>query len=290
MNTTTGSRIEEVARRLGLPVRAERTPCPRHPREAPAAILDPRTNRFRCPRCPDVDGDVVDLVAMVRGVDRDEARRWLAGEEGVEIVYQALLSACASRGPELDREREALGVSEATLNRLGARFVADYGGVLRSLSVRFPEHRLRDSGVFNARGRLVFYRHRLLLPYLDGGRVRHVVGLGPGELHPRKRPPPLPFQASVLEEGKGEVVVTSSVRDVVLLADWGCPAVAVPEVEITPSWGRRFAGRRLLVLAGEDPRRAERTAGRLRRFAERVEIARLPGKGSAAEFLQLLEG
>jgi hypothetical protein len=287
--------IVEVARRLGLPVRAERIPCPRHPREAPAAVLDVRAQRFRCPRCRDVEGDAVDLVMLVRGLGRRRARRWLArGADEVEAVDEALLRLGVSTGPEHAAACRWTGVSAATLDRLGARVVADYRHVMLALERAFPPETLRESGLFNARGHLIFYRHRLILPYRDEGRVVHVVGLGPGELHPRGREIPLPFHAEALEDARGEVMLCAAVRDALLFEEWGCPAVAVPEPPgLRPEWLGRFEGRRILVLAQErlgGRAEAERRAERLRPVAASAEVVEVPGPGGPEGFLRGLGG
>jgi hypothetical protein len=295
MTTTTRHRIEEAVRRLGLPTRAERIPCPRHPREAPAAILDPRVDRFRCPRCG-AAGDAIDLVAAVRGLDREAARAWLLDGEGGEDrpPLEALLRKAVSTGPEIAAERRRLGVSDRTLRRLGARYVVDYRRTMLALVAEYPMDVLRRSGLFNRREHLIFYRHRLVLPYREEGRVVHLVGLGPGEIHLRGRRVPVPFNLDALAEARGEVVLTAAVRDAVVLEEWGCPAVAAPEPPgLVEPWIPHFAGHRVLVLVDEERggrSAAEDRADLLRPVAKSVDVVELPGSGDAASVLRGLAG
>jgi hypothetical protein len=294
MTVTTPSTIEDVARRLGLPTRAQRIPCPRHPGRAPAAILDVLAGRFRCPLCHDVEGDAVDLVALVKGLGRREAREWLARgtDDDALLVYETFLRTVVSHGKDFEAERQRLGASRETLRRLGARFVADYRATMLAMMETFPLPLLRASGLFNRRGHLVFYRHRLVLPFRDGGRPVHLVGLGPGELHLRGRPVPVPFNLAALTETRGEVVLCASVRDAILLEEWGCPAVAIPEPPgLRVEWHEHFAGRTVLVLAdGASGGRqaAKDRASALKSVAAAVDIVELPGREGAAGLLRVL--
>jgi hypothetical protein len=294
MTITTASTIEDVARRLGLPMRAERIPCPRHPGEAPAVILDVRAQRFRCPVCRDVEGDVVDLVALVKGLSRREARDWLAQgtDDDALLVYDSFLRSAVSHGKAFEAKRRRLGVSRKTMRRIGARFVADYRGVMLAMMDAFPLPLLRASGLFNRRGHLVFYRHRLVVPFHENGRAVHLVGLGPGEMHLRGRPVPVPFNLAALEETKGEVVLCSSVRDAILLEEWGCPSVAVPEPPgLRFEWLPLFAGRKILVLVDASSggrQAAEDRASALDPVAASVDIVKLPGRDGAAGLLRSL--
>ncbi len=89
-------------------------------------------------------------------------------------------------------------------------------------------------------------------------------------------------------------MICGSVRDAVLLEEWGCPAVAVPEPPgLVHAWHRYFANRKILVLV--DPDRggrpaAEDRAETLRPVAASVDVVDLPGRGDATSFLRGLDG
>jgi hypothetical protein len=254
-------------------------------------VLDLHAGRFHCPRCG-VEGDAADLVALVRGLDREAARRWLEdGEDGdLRAAWEALLRRAVSHGPEIEAARHAIGVSAETLRRLGGRYVSDYRGTMLSLAASFPMEMLRRSGLFNRREHLIFWRHRLVLPYRDGGKVVHLAGIGPGEIHLRGRPVPVPYNVAALEGARGEVAVTASVRDALALEEWGCPSVAVPEPPgLLDAWLPRFEGRRLLVIVDDERggrKAAEDRARALRRVARDVDVVEVPGRGPTSDRLR----
>lgn len=74
--------IAEVARDLGLEVTRQRFRCPRpanhaHGDRTPSVSLSASRGSFKCWVCPDVKGDVIDLVRLVNGTGFPEAIRWL---------------------------------------------------------------------------------------------------------------------------------------------------------------------------------------------------------------------
>jgi len=79
--------ILEVARDLGLEVNHNRFRCPRAERHAhgdrtPSATLWPEQGSFKCWVCPDVKGDVIDLVRIVKGLDFSGAVAFLEKHSG----------------------------------------------------------------------------------------------------------------------------------------------------------------------------------------------------------------
>ncbi len=74
--------VLDVARDLGLDVTRQRFRCPRpanhaHGDRTPSVSLSPERGSFKCWVCPEVKGDVVDLVRLVKGWGFLEAVRWL---------------------------------------------------------------------------------------------------------------------------------------------------------------------------------------------------------------------
>lgn len=82
--------IVAVARELGLEVRGTRCRCFRpyahaHGDRTPSLSFNRRTNTFRCWVCPDVWGNVVDLVVLARGCAREDAIAYLAARAGLPL-------------------------------------------------------------------------------------------------------------------------------------------------------------------------------------------------------------
>jgi len=79
--------ILEVARDLGLEVNHNRFRCPRNERHShgdrtPSVSLWPDKGAFKCWVCPDVKGDVIDLVRIVRNTDFTGAIAFLEKHSG----------------------------------------------------------------------------------------------------------------------------------------------------------------------------------------------------------------
>ena len=80
--------IVAVAIELGLEVRGTKCRCLRpeahaHGDRTPSLSLFRDRNTFRCWVCPDVRGDVIQLVETARGVSHAEAVRYLAARVGM---------------------------------------------------------------------------------------------------------------------------------------------------------------------------------------------------------------
>jgi hypothetical protein len=76
------SPIAQVAVELGLKLSGNMAQCLHPQRHAPdegaTLFFNVAKNTFLCKTCPDVGGDVVDLVCQVKGCDRPQAIDWLA--------------------------------------------------------------------------------------------------------------------------------------------------------------------------------------------------------------------
>ncbi len=92
------------------------------------------------------------------------------------LVYTELL-----RCPRRDRE-EAVGylvrrgIPDKEARGLGAAFLGDYGKIAARLVARFGLRALARAGLLSRRGHLIFYRHRILLPVRESGRVVTIAG------------------------------------------------------------------------------------------------------------------
>jgi len=81
--------IEEVARELGLNVIAHKMRCPNpekhsHGDRSPSVTFWPEKGSFRCWVCPEIKGDVIDLVRMTKGMSFGETVRWLRARRGLD--------------------------------------------------------------------------------------------------------------------------------------------------------------------------------------------------------------
>jgi hypothetical protein len=129
--------ILNLASRLELDVDAARARCPFCLADRRTLALDPVANRYACEACGK-QGVQAELAAQVKGLQRDEAVRWLAEQYQIkdESAADALLSAWRSdvkKKPSLD---DVFGAGSARSMGVGSR--ADDGAIYAHLMELCP--------------------------------------------------------------------------------------------------------------------------------------------------------
>jgi DNA primase len=137
------------------------------------------------------------------------------------------------------------GISPPTARAAGLGYIEDYEKVRGSLLGRFPLPELQAAGLFNDRGNLRPYLHRLLTPFTFDGRVygvqaRNIDWQNKDEDGPKELllgSPRVPFRCDTLAEDVDRVFLTEGVIDCLSLAEIGLPAVGVPGAAgFKPGW------------------------------------------------------
>jgi DNA primase len=203
--------ILDVLRDLGIPVFHGRIRCLRpgnhaHGDRTPSVSIWTDRDQFKCWVCPDVKGDVIDLVRLARGCSFQEALAFLGAvpsalpysglpaslppsslpqlnvlsptavpteteeaeaEAFRQRILAALLEACAPVGGAAGRYLAKRRIFKRTWEAQRLRMIDDYAGISRKLEAAFGLDDLVRMGFFNAAGHLRFYRHVLLFPYYD---------------------------------------------------------------------------------------------------------------------------
>lgn len=141
------------------------------------------------------------------------------------------------------------GISRNTAVAAGVCYLADYEQATEELRKKVPQDLLRACGLFNQRGNLVLWRHRLLFPLLLDGecygfQARNTEWKkkedGPKELSVGGNLA-LPFNADVVLTTPAEVYVCEGVIDALTLLEHGLPAVGVPgATRFRPEWVNMF--------------------------------------------------
>jgi DNA primase len=101
----------------------------------------------------------------------------LVSADEMAEVCGALLEFCA-----MEEQAEGIeylgsrGISSAVIENCGVRYFPQnaYSRVMAKMLKAFNREKLEASGLFNASGRLTFYRHRLLFPFFVEGRVSYL--------------------------------------------------------------------------------------------------------------------
>ncbi len=294
--------------------------CPFHEEVEGSFTVYGDSERFYCFGCG-AGGDVLDFVGRVEGLTLAESIRRLAGGPGRRPWAASrpagprrppdaappprdpnLLTAAARfyagqlrRRPEGRAYLASRGVGPAAAARLGLGY-APGGGLRPALeSLGFSEPRLRDSGLFMARGAERF-AGMVVAPEISGGLVRW---LGGRAVDPDRTPrfQALPGPKPVLGLGRlGRAplwaIVTEGVFDWIALAGWefpACAALGAQGVERVAG-ALRGSARVFLAFDADDAGReaTERLLALLGRRAAAVTLP--PGVGDVAELAALPHG
>lgn len=287
--------ITQVAERLGHAVVRGKIRCPYAMRHAhgdrtPSVSISESKGLFNCWVCPDVRGDVIKLVEISKNLDFKGAISWLQNEFGmptgnsnealpvpmIKVVHKA-------PEPEIDpilRAKIILAFFEKlspvegspaapwlikrrifkkTWEKMRLRVITDYDRVNRSLLDQFGLEVLQKAGLFNDKGNLRYYKHRLLFPYLDTKVIPRFFqarsiepDTQPKELNLRGQVP-FPFHVSLLDGEPGWIYLCEGCVDTLTMIDRGFPAVGIPGVKsFKPEWANLFKNKNVIVCLDQD--------------------------------------
>ena len=261
-------RIDDLARQLGLEVRGKQARCfngaSHKANDKHFSLgLDLKTNRFKCFACG-VSGSVIDLYKEVKGVELSEAIRELAqiaghapsdtlkpvlkadetrqdktAQTGQDKAYRGVYEALKTFCGELDGESlkyltgASRGLTPATIKAFNFFSVKDYNKTSKYLKDSFPLDVLQGAGLLSDEGNLIFYKHKLLIPFTEGGEIVFLQGRRLDSDQPRYlmlkgRACPL-FNTDTLKGLKqgDRVYICEGVFDAVILEQAGFKAVAI---------------------------------------------------------------
>lgn len=202
--------ITLVAEALGLSVERRRFHCiypmrHAHGDRTPSVSISEEKGLFRCWVCPDVRGDVFNLVELVRDCTFPEAVTWLreqfrpwttkigvheASEKGGQKKQpaKAALPEAKSEVKPADRMKVVLSflkrldpvdetpaarwlrhrrIFKPVWDKMRLRYITNYKSLSDMLLEEFGLELLQRVGLFNEGGHLRYYKHRLIFPYLD---------------------------------------------------------------------------------------------------------------------------
>jgi DNA primase len=282
----------------GTSARCFRPECHKRNDRSPSLSFDARRNTFRCFVCRDVGGSVIDLVMQVKEMKFREAVEYLAERAGMNAakskqdavdaeprvdvrkdddldameaaldptifqkvyeVYEFLIESCGGIGREAAKYLHQRGISEETAKKMRLAYISDYGGLCRCRAKKFPQEILGWTGLFNANGRLKFYKHRLLLPFTTSGRVVYLQARAlDGRTRPKElnlnRPFPGPFNIDIVKEkALKRVYLCEGVIDTLTLIERRLPAVGIPGCNsFKKEWVRYFRGKEVLICLDSD--------------------------------------
>jgi DNA primase len=207
-------------------------------------------------------------------------------------IWTDLCQAAAFREGETAENCAALGwlarrgIGADTARRARTGFIRNYEGCARWLLDRYSLPDLKGAALFNLRGNLRLYRHRLLWGFWSGGRCLGLQARAlDADTHPKELlcgSPEVPFGIDGLLGQVGEVYLAEGVVDALSLAELGLPALGIPGVfGFKPAWVQLLANWQP-VLAFDNDRAGKRGIERVARLFEQV--------GRGVRVLNLPEG
>ncbi|MFN8357758.1 MAG: CHC2 zinc finger domain-containing protein [Spirosomataceae bacterium] len=208
--------ILQIADDLGLkPDSHHRILCPFHQEDTPSLTFYPHTNSFFCFGCSKT-GNQLTLYTEITKTSVQQAMKDLAAQylpqwqgqkwnrkpyqkpnlQPVKVkvvekeqelnplhveIYEALRDYCLLQptNPTAEQGYQYLkvrGLSDETIRKFRLFVIKDYVDANAYLKTRFPAVDLRESGLYNEKNNLVFYRHPIMIPYLRDGRIVYLQG------------------------------------------------------------------------------------------------------------------
>ena len=316
-----GDTVEAAGVRLRGRGRVRQGVCPFHDEAEGSFTVYADSERFYCFGCG-LGGDVLDFIRRVENLSLPEAIARLDGSPGLapraanrpagprqppEAAAlpprdpNLLTAAARFYAAQLRRHTEARqylasrGVGPAAAARLGLGYAPGSGLRQALASQGFSEKRLRDSGLFMARGAERF-AGTVVIPDVSGGLVRWLVGRA---IDPDRTPrfQALPGPKPVLGLGRlGRAplwaIVTEGVFDWIALAAWDFPACAALGTQGVERIADALRGSARVFLAFDADDAGQEAPERLLTLLGRraAVVALPPGVGDVAELAALPHG
>lgn len=283
--------ITELAERLGIKLnRSKQALCIFHNEKTPSLSFSDDKKIFTCFSC-NKHGDIIDLYKEVKGLTTGEAIKELAGMAGLapanqqsqpqakklvskllhqnlkpepaetySDIYEELVYLCGGLDKESIKYLTGVtrGLTEDTLNRFLLCSITDYAEVDKQLKAKFSITELQQAGVLSEKNSLIFYKHKIIIPFLRDGRIVFLQGRRLDDGQPKylfiKRPVPLfnPDTLGGLEKGD-RIYICEGVFDAMILEQNGYKAVAILGVNnFKPEYTELFKGFEVVLCLDND--------------------------------------
>lgn len=289
------SKILEIASTMGIRVSGKRIrchndQCRQKASEQPSVNINAKRNTFECFICHEW-GDVIDFVCKYKKLQKRDAIKYLADKAGIKPlstnkdiikkqkveefrkvieVNQYLLELCQDIPPKCEKWLEDRGISIPTAQKLRLGFISDYNAVADSLKKKFSTETLKLSGLFNNDDNLIFYVHRLIVPYLKNDEPVYIQAKSiDGRYVPQElfaiRPILYPFNVECLK-ATNRIFICKGIMDTLTLISQGLDAVGIPEkVNFKRRWLSLFKDR-IVTIVFKGGHENRQKANKLARF------------------------
>ena len=258
--------------------------------------LDTQRNRFKCFACGE-QGSIIDLFMAVKGIELKEAINELAEMTGLtpmsqnthqtgynkpyaykdvktppqatreainedigaySEIYEEFYFYCIGLDQESGDYLKSRGLKQETLDRFLLFSVKDYQATDKHLKSKFSTDELSKAGIVGEKGNLIFYKHKIIIPFLQDGRIIFLQGRRLDQEQPKylhlKRPVPLYNRDALTELEKGKkIYIAEGVFDAMMLEQNGYKAVGILGVNnFKPDYIDLFKGLDVVLALDND--------------------------------------
>jgi len=283
--------IMDLAKSLGLEIRGRQARCynstaHKHDDRSFSLGLDINRNRYKCFACGE-QGSIIDLFMAINGVDLSHAIKELAEMTGLtpisqqttstpykanirppeppsepleaySDIYEELCFYCAGLDQESEQYLKGRGLTEETLDRFLLCSVKNYQATDKHLKDKFSKDELQRAGVIGEKGNLIFYKHKIIIPFLQDGRIIFLQGRRLDQEQPKylhlKRPVPL-YNTNALTETRQDkkIYICEGVFDALMLEQNNYKAVGILGVNnFKPDYADLFKGLDVVLALDND--------------------------------------
>lgn len=287
--------IMDLAKSLGLEIKGRQARCYNSTAHANndrsfSLGLDTQRNRFKCFACGE-GGSIIDLFMAVKGIELKQAIKELAEMTGLtpmshqtaykatstpykanikppeptseplgaySDIYEELYFYCVGLDQESEQYLKGRGLTEEILNRFLLFSVKDYQATDKHLKAKFSTDELSKAGIIGNKGNLIFYKHKIIIPFLQDGRIIFLQGRRLEQEQPKylhlKRPVPLYNRDALTEtEKRQKVYIAEGVFDAMMLEQNGYKAVGILGVNnFKPDYTELFKGLDVVLALDND--------------------------------------
>jgi len=288
--------IIDLAQSLGLEVRGRQARCynstaHKHGDNSFSLGLDTIRNRYKCFACGE-QGSIIDLYKNVACVDLGQAIKELSEMAGLQdpnitnkfggykeytsynevieseeeknisnAVYEEMKNFCNGLDEEsIDYLRgNSRGLTDETIGKFKLFSIKDYEATNSHLKSKFTTKELETAGVISSKGNLLFYKHKIIIPFIEKGKIVFLQGrttedAKPKYIHLKKRV--ALFNTDILSKlNKGEkVYICEGAFDVISMEQNGYNAVGILGVNnFRENQAELFKGLEVVIALDNDP-------------------------------------
>lgn len=290
--------IMDLAKSLGMEIRGRQARCynsqaHKHNDRNFSLGLDTKRNRYKCFACGE-KGSIIDLYKQVKGIELSQAIKELAEMAGLtptshqtgykrykdtstpykagirqteahsedlgaySDIYEEFYSYCIGLDQESEQYLKGRGLKQEILDRFLLFSVKDYQATNKHLKSKFSLDELSKAGIIGEKGNLIFYKHKIIIPFLQDGRIIFLQGRRSDQEQPKylhlKRPVPLYNRDTLTETEKGQkVYIAEGVFDTIMLEQNGYKAVGILGVNnFKPDYVDLFKGLDVVLTLDND--------------------------------------